>query len=310
MFKETRFVCSAGNYYPSPADDITEGPCIQVGSMSPEGFVSGFSMEGESVVILAPSDWEVLSHDGKQENSFGGTSGASPQVVAALANIMHFKKFNFYSYEDLKNLLTQTAIPLPQSKTLKNGAGFLNSYQLYRVARLLKFNKITINNINKAINTLHLEAKKNLLRAHRLESSPQQWKSLRIAFHLGSEFVRKQAAIQLAKLLESMQLYRTASFYYNFANNFSQLSLDDLLRQSSLRQHSSIRFWLDTQRLSNKDIKSIYDRAKPHGRVAILSKFASQTIERDFLILNSKDPSLFGETTVGEFASYLLGRFY
>jgi hypothetical protein len=310
LLTETKFVCSSGNYYPGPADQVNDGPCILVGSMSPEGFVSGFSMEGEAVVVLAPSDRELLSHDGKSEQLFGGTSGASPQVTAALANIMHFKKFNHYTYEDLEMLLRRTAIPIPQIKNGKNGAGFLNSYQLYRVARLLRYSKISRDNINRAIQKLQGEAEERLNQVGQLDSSSEQWRNLRIAFHLGSQKIRKKAAMHLARIFSFQNLYRTANFYRNFATDFTKIRLEDLLQQKNRSQHASLRFWLDTQALSNSEIKKIFDRAKPFGRIAILGKFASDGVEEDFLVVNTADSGSLGETSVGEFAIYLLQAFY
>lgn len=135
----TVYVASAGNdYHPisSNKSDVSKaGSIILVGSHSPEGRYSKFSNYSEEVVISAPSNYEVLSfdHDGNPYH-FSGTSGAAPQVMAALAS---FELISGVSLDTKisKDLLKKTAIKFqkdPDSKFL--GAGFLNTYKIGMLA--------------------------------------------------------------------------------------------------------------------------------------------------------------------------------
>ena len=139
----TVYVASAGNDY-RPVSSIKTGlskagSIILVGSHSPEGSYSDFSNYSEEVVVSAPSNHEVLSfdYDGKPYH-FGGTSGAAPQVTAALASFELISGMSLDT-KTAKTLLRKTALKFkndPESKYL--GAGLLNSFKIGALAFKVK----------------------------------------------------------------------------------------------------------------------------------------------------------------------------
>lgn len=135
----TIIVAASGNDHPSPMNDVDQKLAgIVVGSLGPEGVVSGFSQEGEKLTILAPSDdWLLSMGKGGEVTKFGGTSGAAPLVTGALANAISF--LPGLGLADARKLLEKTAIPNRHSKESprRNGAGALNAYLLFRVAQRL-----------------------------------------------------------------------------------------------------------------------------------------------------------------------------
>ena len=139
-------VKAAGNNYPHSLSSISnqfskDFDGIIVGSLSPNGFVSEFSQEGEEVHILAPSDNWITSvgSDGYYEQ-FGGTSGAAPLVTGSLAGFEWLSGYHPTASE-AKLLLEQTAIPTIHSafeNPRRNGVGMLNAYKLGMVGKRLK----------------------------------------------------------------------------------------------------------------------------------------------------------------------------
>ena len=118
----------------------TDFDAIIVGSISPNGFRSTFSREGQAVTIMAPAD-NVLTtiYDDGSYRRFGGTSGATPLVTGALAGFTWLSGYQPTGAE-AKVLLKKTAIPLRLSNENPqvNGAGMVNAYKLGMVGKRLK----------------------------------------------------------------------------------------------------------------------------------------------------------------------------
>ena len=109
---------------------------IKVGSVAPDGFVSSFSKTGKDVVVLAPSDYSIVSHNGEKQLKFSGTSGAAPLVTAALADVLSI--LPALNRIEARELLQGTAIKTSINEISDmNGAGVLNHYKLVRVAKRL-----------------------------------------------------------------------------------------------------------------------------------------------------------------------------
>ena len=137
-------VVSASNDYPIKLERrkgqaSKDFHAVVVGSLSPRGFVSTPSQEGEEVHILAPSDDYITSAVSGRYKKFSGTSGATPLVTGSLAGFEWLSGYH-PSGEEAKHLLEKTAIPTVHSheQPQKNGVGMLNSYQLGMLAKRLK----------------------------------------------------------------------------------------------------------------------------------------------------------------------------
>ena len=136
------FITAAGNESTSlrreePHKQVLgeEGKLIVVASHGYDGYHSRYSNFSDQIVISAPSGNQVTSYDylGNEE-SFGGTSGATPQVTASLAafSLVTGVKLNTI---DSKLLLKNTATLFYPEGNLAMGAGHLNSYKIYAVAK-------------------------------------------------------------------------------------------------------------------------------------------------------------------------------
>jgi hypothetical protein len=111
---------------------------IMVGSLAPDGTGSTFTNFAPETTISAPSDNSLLSFNGNEPTKFGGTSGAAPQVTAALASFTVITGYQLNTIES-KLLLGKTALPFtnyPAPNSL--GSGMLNSYKIAEVAFRLK----------------------------------------------------------------------------------------------------------------------------------------------------------------------------
>ena len=136
LLQETIFVTSSGNLHPDPielpkrrvAEDI-----IIVGSADPTGHASSFSQRGKEEIVRAFSD-EYVQTIGVEADvfiDFGGTSGAAPQVVAALADVLSI--VHTLNRDEAATLLRRTAV----ASAYDEEAGTLNRYKLVRVAHRL-----------------------------------------------------------------------------------------------------------------------------------------------------------------------------
>ena len=142
MAQETILVKSSGNLFPRALTPVHGA--IAVGSLSPLGFQSAFSQEGEGLDILAPADIGMMSIGHGEESDVDSvdmlpsmaskTSAATPLVAGAIANVLSI--LPGLSTAEVKLLLKRTAVPLEGGTA---PVGMLNAYQLVRVAdRLLK----------------------------------------------------------------------------------------------------------------------------------------------------------------------------
>lgn len=140
LSEKTILVMSAGNTYPTAMDVGKQYlKAIFVGSLSPEGLMTQSSTEGPNVTIAAPSDYWIQSiHDEKGRSTFGATSGATPLVSGAVANVVAL--LPDITPSEVATLLKRTAVPTANSfeKPQKNGAGMLNALKLVEVAKRLQ----------------------------------------------------------------------------------------------------------------------------------------------------------------------------
>ena len=136
MLQKTIFVTTAGNFHPEPIElpkrKVAEDMII-VGSADPTGHVSSFSQRGKEEVIRAFSDGYVqtIGVEAGVFIDFGGTSGAAPQVVAALADVLSI--LHTLNRNEAATLLRRTAV----ASAYSDEAGTLNRYKLVRVAHRL-----------------------------------------------------------------------------------------------------------------------------------------------------------------------------
>lgn len=131
--RKTLFVTSAGNGFPDPIDSGKRelfDKIIIVCSIKPSGDVSLFSPNSDRVTICAPSNSRVLQTTNEEKvRAFGGTSGASPLVAGALADVLSF--LPTLTVSEAREMLQKTAI------VTRDGSTTLNYYKLVRVAMRL-----------------------------------------------------------------------------------------------------------------------------------------------------------------------------
>ena len=136
LLQKTIFVSAAGN---DPTLPIETGKVEQaedmiiVGNTDPTGHVSSLSSRGKEEVVRAFCD-KYLQTIGVEEGvftDFGGTSGATPQVVAALADVLSI--VHTLNRNEAATLLRRTAV----ASAYGDEAGTLNRYKLVRVAHRL-----------------------------------------------------------------------------------------------------------------------------------------------------------------------------
>lgn len=143
LLDKTILVRAAGNDFPGHGEMILYEfgrKMIVVGSLDPSGFVSHFSQSHENVIVLAPSDYYIVSRRGEGTFvHFGGTSGAAPLVSGAIADLRSV--LPDVTRDEVATLLAKTATPTAIN-TVSNhdGAGTLNQYKLLRVALRLSEN--------------------------------------------------------------------------------------------------------------------------------------------------------------------------
>jgi hypothetical protein len=305
------FICSSGNYYPSPADKSSEGPCLQVGSLNYLGFVSNFSMEGSGLTILAPSDQNLASFDGAEERTFGGTSGSAPQVLAALANLYSLYPYKTIDRRLAKKLLRLTSTPLLQtSSTQKNGSGLLNSYKLFRLGLELKNTSFKNSAIDEALDSLHSEARQLL----KLKTNTKEEKllNLRRAFLLGSKSTKILASSKISQILQQSSYTYAGAFYENFSKDF-RFTKKEIASFPNKDSFSYTRFWIDTEKPSNEDLKDEFSEISLNSKFAVLAEFSQTKSEREFLEAATSSQlknSYYLDFSLGQWAQYLLEKFY
>ena len=138
-------VTASGNEFPYKLDDVKnkaskDFDVIIVGSLSPDGFVSDFSISGKEIHILAPSDkWLSSADENGEYKRFGETSGTAPLVTGSLAGFEWLSGYH-PTPEEAKILLEKTAFPTLNSheEPQINGVGMVNAYKLGEVGKRLK----------------------------------------------------------------------------------------------------------------------------------------------------------------------------
>lgn len=139
----TLIITAAGNegefVIPQKRRSARNGNALLVSSTSHLGIPSKFSNFSPEVTISAPSNNEITSYKNNGEiTQFGGTSGATPLVTAALSAFTAITGYQLDGKE-AKTLLSKSAIKYP-TLPLPNGMGhgMLNSIKIGEVAFRLK----------------------------------------------------------------------------------------------------------------------------------------------------------------------------
>jgi hypothetical protein len=113
---------------------------IFVGSISPIGVPSDFSQEPDRTTVFAPSDFflQTLAGDDRQPYVFSGTSGATPLVTAALANVKSI--ISELTTAQAAILLKKSSTPLTPALVHHGPAPLplVNAYKLVRVANRMQ----------------------------------------------------------------------------------------------------------------------------------------------------------------------------
>ncbi|HXH31938.1 MAG TPA: S8 family serine peptidase [Bacteriovoracaceae bacterium] len=112
---------------------------IIVGSVTPTGGPSFFSQPSSEVTVSAPANHEQLSYSNGAYKRFGGTSGATPMVSAALAAFEVTTGLRL-SGKEAKELLRRTSLRSFHSyqTPTEHGAGILNTFKIVRVGLKLR----------------------------------------------------------------------------------------------------------------------------------------------------------------------------
>ncbi len=162
LIEETNivFVTSSGNNWgvvpPQKRKAAKDNKMILVSSFDPDGKISSFSNISAEITVAAPSgNYIATRYVARGMKHFGGTSGAAPQVTAALSAFELISGYKLNT-EESKRLLERTALkmtdlPVPNSA----GAGTLNSYLIGEIAFKLK------KRCKKNLNCIRKKLKKN-----------------------------------------------------------------------------------------------------------------------------------------------------
>ena len=133
-------VFSAGNYGKFVLPEKrkyaqAERGIILVGDCDIDGNPYRRSSYSPEVTVCAPSGMRVLSYNFiDNQKNFGGTSGAAPQVTAALSAFTAITGYSL-NYRESKRVLSKTAIPHPRLPINSNmGAGMVNIWKMGEVA--------------------------------------------------------------------------------------------------------------------------------------------------------------------------------
>ena len=130
LARRTLVVTGAGNEFPDPIESVKRellGEIIIVGSSDPSGDASWFSAAGDKVTICAPSDVHLQTIGSDGCISFSGTSGATPLVTGALADVLSI----------LPSLTVSEAIHMLRKTAVIGAVLSLNYYKLMRVTAKL-----------------------------------------------------------------------------------------------------------------------------------------------------------------------------
>lgn len=249
-------VISAGNYYPRPIESaLARLRAIVVGSLSPDGLVSSFSIQGNKVSVLAPSDYFIYStEDGEKPQLFGGTSGAAPLVSGAIMNVASL--IPHLSYGQADELLRFTSIPLPSNRDFvqNNGYGMLNAYKLVRAAERVRGVKPlqSSGEMRRALRRVDFreEAQQEYSQAMSLlihkdcEQVTEGFKALRKSFLLDYEGPARAA---LAEAYGQLGFTFNSSFYGTIDPRLTDLEIAERVLDESLPSSEMI-FWPDVDK--------------------------------------------------------------
>jgi len=134
----TTMLVSAGNYYPAnhQVSESIADRVISVGWVDEKGLYHTSSTDGLQVDLVAPSGLTMLSKGVNQGYSFfSGSSGSTPLTSGAAADIAAV--LGQSSIDIIAPILKNSALQYPLKNT-KNGAGLLNSYKAFHVAKIIK----------------------------------------------------------------------------------------------------------------------------------------------------------------------------
>ena len=132
------FVASGGNHFPYNHDtsESTAQNVLSVGWVDTNGLYHPSSTDSIQLDLVAPSGMSLTSISNSGGYSlFGGSSGSTPLVAGAAANII--SALGVRSPEVVETILKKSAYRYPMRND-RNGAGLLNSYKAFKVAKRLR----------------------------------------------------------------------------------------------------------------------------------------------------------------------------
>jgi len=133
--KNILWFLASGNSWPEPVKELeVSSKALLVGSFSPSGLTSFETQSDERLLVLAASNEELPSINGKGEPFlFGATSGATPIVAATVTNMASL--LPQITRAQVFKIIQTTALPSMENKLGdKNQPGLLNAYKAFRVS--------------------------------------------------------------------------------------------------------------------------------------------------------------------------------
>lgn len=127
--KDISWFLASGNSFPEPVKEMeVSSHAMLVGSFAPSGLTSANTQNHPELLVLAPSNNELPTIDGRGEKHlFGETSGATPLVAATAINMLSL--FPELTVEMIKTIIKGTALPSAEHKLgLTHMPGLLNHY--------------------------------------------------------------------------------------------------------------------------------------------------------------------------------------
>ncbi|MCC7403653.1 MAG: S8/S53 family peptidase [Bdellovibrionales bacterium] len=242
-------VLASGNDYPRDINMAMNSlPAVFVGSMSPDGLVSSFSVQGKKIMVLAPSDFYVYSTvDDEKPEVFSGTSGASPLVAGSLMNVASL--LPEITYDQVDELFRQTSISLPSNRDLisRNGYGMVNAYRMLRLTEQVRraappksFEEFrrSLRNVDFKIEAAQeYDRARSLLNQADCSLVREGFKSLRRSFLL-NEFGPARAALAEAYLTMGFEV--NARFYRMIDSELSERALAEMILDEKVETASMI----------------------------------------------------------------------
>ncbi len=316
--KTTFIFCASGNYYPSEADSDEDSHCFQVGSIAYDAQISSFSMEGDSIDVLAPSDTMGTSYDGDSQVNFGGTSGASPIVSGIIADFISFFPENHFNNEDIKYLLENTSLKTIQVVNSLNGAGIINPYKIIYLAQKLAQKENNIRNEN--LYNLSKEAQEKLmsgtllLQSQNCKKKTKGYHLIREAFYLSNngDDTQQKSAELLQKILKEKGALKNALFFKSF-NPKNSYQINELLIKNPLEQERYARFLFDTKDQGKilVFLNSNFEKLSPEGKFGVLKELAIRKIGKEYFEKSLSSNELYqGKIEMKVLSLYLLNKFY